>query len=256
MRKRKAAFIVWALFLLLAGFNLLQAEGGGGEFTVKKSRMVADNYIIDQVERDRILYTLALIDQYDYFLDEYFSVYKIIVFDKRSSFFVDEKVLTKIPHHNLAPTPQRLVLKEDALYVEWLTFDNDLNQIYYLKKGMDYYKSHEDAFDDTTYLSNDLYASLAVSTTRYKFAYSYKYDSLYEAEERALNICNDLAKDNSCFTLVSAKNQCIAFAAYQRYYGWGRADTKEEAKRYALDYCKMYSGTNCELLMAVCADGR
>ncbi len=246
----KVLFVIAALF----GFVNLFAQGGGG--VIKTGKMLADDYIIDQAEYNDVIYILSVGSEYDYYYDEYYSVYKLVVFDKRVSFFVDQKILTKIPNHNIGPTPEKIILKRDGVYIRWFTYDNISDSQTYIKKAMDYYKRGSSSHPQIQNGQTHYYAALAISTRRYKIGYSYKFSSLQQAKESALRECNRWARDNSCFTLVWAKDQCIAFAGYSSAYGWGRANDKYTAERYALDYCKQYSGTNCKLLVSICANGR
>ncbi|RDV25252.1 DUF4189 domain-containing protein [Alteromonas aestuariivivens] len=77
-----------------------------------------------------------------------------------------------------------------------------------------------------------------------QYGFSYDYDNVADAKNRALRECG-----SGCYIVQVFETGCAAYAADQAQgstaYGWGKASTSNEAKTIALSYCREYGGRNC-----------
>lgn len=86
-----------------------------------------------------------------------------------------------------------------------------------------------------------------------QYGYSYNYESMAQAERRALKECGD-----GCVIQTTFENACIAYATDQASgssaMGWGKASTANEAAAIALRYCSKYGGhgSDCVVRLQAC----
>lgn len=83
-----------------------------------------------------------------------------------------------------------------------------------------------------------------------RYGYSYNYESMAQAERRALKECGD-----GCTIATTFEDACIAYATDQANgssaMGWGKAPTDNEAAATALRYCSKYGGHGSDCVVRV-----
>jgi serine/threonine-protein kinase len=102
-------------------------------------------------------------------------------------------------------------------------------------------------------LANEYYGAIARSPMTGSHGYAYDYATRDAAETRALRECESYSGAGDCQVLVWFANACGALAEGSNGAagtGWG-ADVST-AEYYAIETCKDYGGTYCQVTRWVC----
>lgn len=116
-----------------------------------------------------------------------------------------------------------------------------------------------DAASTAVLADGALYVAVPKSSLRDGFAYGLSYDdpTMREAQEGALQKCNEKAKEHgvnaTCTLEGTFRRRCAAVAmdGTNRWAGWGIGDTKDVASRLALTECSK-GAPSCEVTDVVC----
>lgn len=95
----------------------------------------------------------------------------------------------------------------------------------------------------------DRYGAIAYSPSTRAHGWAYDYASRRDAERRALSRCGRHARD--CIVPVWFRNACGALAIGFDGYGTGWGESRKQARTYALESCRRYSG-GCSVVRWVC----
>jgi serine/threonine-protein kinase len=97
------------------------------------------------------------------------------------------------------------------------------------------------------------FAAIAYSVSTGAYGYGYRYPNRAGAEARAIQECNLRASD--CQALFWFQNACGSLArATSGAYGWAWDAQIKKAESESLRLCKSYGGTDCQILLRLCAD--
>lgn len=107
--------------------------------------------------------------------------------------------------------------------------------------------SMRDADSPHVLASEDNYGAIAYSTSSGNYGYSYDYSSQWEAEQAALDRCND----DDCEILVWFANNCAALAKGRAGIGYAYGNSQAEAESLALDKCSDHT-SGCRVLCWAC----
>lgn len=92
--------------------------------------------------------------------------------------------------------------------------------------------------------AGDKFGAIAYSTSDGSYGYSYDYDTLWAAQEKALAECRKYG--DGCTIVGWFRNACGALATSSDGawgYSWG--NSKSEAINNAMGQCRSHGGTNC-----------
>jgi hypothetical protein len=96
------------------------------------------------------------------------------------------------------------------------------------------------------------WAAVAYSPVTGRYGYGRGFYAEINARRRALNACD--AADARVIAVANGSWVALALGDNRRVYGYGLADTAEEARRIALRECRRRT-SNCHIVVCVSAEG-
>jgi serine/threonine-protein kinase len=101
--------------------------------------------------------------------------------------------------------------------------------------------------------AQDSYGAIARSPSTQDKGYSWNYQTLADAENRAISECESISGAGDCEVLIWTRNACMSIAEGSNgAAGTAWSNSRRQAESKARQVCRDYDGVDCRVTRTIC----
>ncbi|MFN5137564.1 MAG: DUF4189 domain-containing protein [Pseudanabaena sp.] len=101
--------------------------------------------------------------------------------------------------------------------------------------------------------AQDRYGAIARSPSTQDKGYSWNYQTLADAENRAISECESISGAGDCEVLIWTRNACMSIAEGSNgAAGTAWSNSRRQAESKARQVCRDYDGVDCRVTRTIC----